>query len=162
MPPLKEKESPSGLYDCVSFGDDDGSVADESDSEYLIKPVGKNVVALLAVLSFFTLNGARPGIFIAPYLLSNSWSERDIGIVLFLGGITTLLVQAPVGQLIDMIRYKKGFLIMANILIGVTSIVFSFNTTLAAVVICVVIQVMNFEIVLSNKESTYIFMSLTI
>eukprot|EP01041_Mallomonas_annulata_P009499 gene9499-19734_t len=96
--------------------------------------------AILGVISFFTLSGGRPGIFVAPHLLMNGWSEKNIGFALFVGGVTTLAFQTPVGQLIDMVDNKRIFILTANILIGLTSIVLVYSSSYAFVFASLCIQ----------------------
>lgn len=77
------KKKPSN-YNNVEVGEEDSA-------ELLASKQSPGYIAgILGLISFFTLSGARPGIFIAPHLLMNGWTEKNIGFALFIGGITTL------------------------------------------------------------------------
>jgi len=131
---IAKKSKP--FYDCIGDDADDGSKTEEP----VLGSVPTNTAIKLGIISFFTLSGARPGIFIAPHLLMNGWPEKDIGLALFISGITTLAVQTPVGLLIDMVENKRLFILTANALIGLTSIVLVYNSSYALVFSSLVIQ----------------------
>ena len=141
------KKSASLFYECISFDNDmqNTTFSEDFGSERTeAKHSSLYVKVVLATLSFFTLNGARPGIFIAPHLLNHGWREKDIGLVLFIGGITTLIVQTPIGMLIDISHNKRIFILGANLLIGLTSIALVYNSELVFVIVSLCIQVLLF------------------
>lgn len=76
----------------------------------------------------------------APYLLMHGWSEKNIGLALFAGGITTLVVQNPIGQMIDVTANKRIFILSGNILVALTSIMLIVNTKFNIVIICICLQ----------------------
>ena len=79
----------------------------------------------LGLLSFLNLQGGRPGIFVAPWLLSVGWSEQSIGSALFIAGILKMCIQTPCGHLVDTSRHKRAWLTFANALtIGSCSFMF--------------------------------------
>lgn len=124
-------------YECV----DDTPEGDSVDGSPLLNSSQKYPAAvILGILSFFTLSGGRPGIFVAPHLLMSGWSEKDIGFALFVGGITALCVQTPIGQLIDCTNNKRIFILTANFLIAVTSILLIYDTDFVIGMICLSIQ----------------------
>lgn len=133
MDDIKPKKS---WYECVDTPDNDSV-----DGTPLLKnSQAYSAAVILGILSFFTLSGGRPGIFVAPHLLMSGWTEKDIGFALFVGGITALCVQAPIGQLIDCTNNKRIFILTANFLIAITSIVLIFDTDFAVGMICLCIQ----------------------
>jgi MFS family permease len=73
---------------------------------------------LLGLLNFTTLNRARPGIFVAPYLLMRGWNESQIGWLYFLNCILSLFVQTPAGSLADSTSYKRSMIAFSNLLIA--------------------------------------------
>jgi MFS family permease len=62
----------------------------------------------LGWLNFF-LSGVQTafGPIAAAYLAAQQWTARDIGFVLSMGGIASLLSQLPGGELIDAVRSKR-------------------------------------------------------
>lgn len=51
------------------------------------------------------------GPFLAAYLAASAWSPRSVGYALTLGGIVTVLVQTPVGALVDSAEHKRAILL---------------------------------------------------
>ena len=82
----------------------------------------------LSALNFLSLNRAKPGIFIAPYLLMKGWHEKDIGIVMFVNGVVSLFAQTPAGMLADMTTHKRTVVGFSNILICVMCLIFIIST----------------------------------
>eukprot|EP01041_Mallomonas_annulata_P012187 gene12187-25590_t len=76
----------------------------------------------LTSLCFFTLNRHRPGIFVASYLLMHGWNEKDIGIVMFFEGLTCLVFQTPIGQMVDCTSHKKQMVAWIGIALGFPAI----------------------------------------
>mmetsp|Transcript_2566 Transcript_2566/g.2713 ORF Transcript_2566/g.2713 Transcript_2566/m.2713 type:complete len:475 (+) Transcript_2566:73-1497(+) len=129
---VQNKSAPP--YNCL------GGEAEEKNDYQSTGEASLSVAVVLGVISFFSLSGARPGIFVAPHLLLKGWPERDIGFALFVGGITTLVCQTPVGQLIDTMENKRIFILTANILIGLTSIVLVYDSSYIVVFISLILQ----------------------
>jgi MFS family permease len=77
----------------------------------------KNKV-LLGLLNFTTLNRARPGIFVAPYLLMRGWNESQIGWLYFLNCILSLVIQTPAGSFADSTSYKRTMVSFSNLMIA--------------------------------------------
>jgi MFS family permease len=82
----------------------------------------------LGGLNFLTLNRARPGIFVAPYLLMRGWTESDIGFVLFINCIVSLIIQTPIGIFADYTSYKRSLVALANILIAAMCVILVFQS----------------------------------
>lgn len=78
---------------------------------------------LLGLLNFTTLNRARPGIFVAPYLLMSGWNESHIGWLLFLNCIISLISQTPAGLYADSTSYKRSMIATSNIIIALMCII---------------------------------------
>src|SRR6516165_5315681 len=62
-------------------------------------------------LNFFLaalLTGFGP--FVALSLAERGWTSADIGLMLTIGGLASLLAQVPGGELIDMVQSKRALL----------------------------------------------------
>ena len=77
---------------------------------FLGKPAAPSQQSLLALswLNFF-LAGMQTafGPIAAAYLAAREWTAKDIGFVLSIGGIASLVSQVPGGELIDAVRAKR-------------------------------------------------------
>ncbi|WP_444922016.1 MFS transporter [Microbulbifer sp. CnH-101-G] len=63
------------------------------------------------------------GPYLAIYLLSAMhWKTGDIGIVLAIGGITTVLLQTPAGAFIDSTRFKRALIASCGVIIAIVSV----------------------------------------
>jgi MFS family permease len=74
-------------------------------------------------LSFF-LADVQGGIgpFLAIYLLdSHHWNPGEIGIVLTVGGIATVVARGPAGALVDAVRWKRSLIALAAATIMITA-----------------------------------------
>ena len=95
---------------------------------------------LLSTLSFFTLQGGRPGIYIAPFLLKEGWTEESIGVLLLCSGIFRILVQYIVGFFIDSYPRKQKLLILGNCMVSIPCLLLynhrSFITTM--ILLCLI------------------------
>jgi len=81
------------------------------------RPSGRGGQRALDLLNFF-LADAQTGFgpFVSVYLTARKWTQIDIGFVLTLGTITSLVSQLPAGALIDAARSKRlvaGFALIA-------------------------------------------------
>jgi hypothetical protein len=86
----------------------------ENEEKHSENEGGKLNIYPLALLSAFNLQGGRPGIFIAPFLLASGWREGRIGQALATAGLVKMCCQAPFGYLIDSTRYKRSWPAAAN------------------------------------------------
>ncbi|MBB3997401.1 MFS transporter [Aureimonas pseudogalii] len=78
----------------------------------------------LDALNFF-LADVRDGLgpYLAIYLISQQdWNAASIGLVLTIGGIAGLLAQVPAGAIVDKTRRKRTVLVIAAILVTLSSI----------------------------------------
>lgn len=113
-PPLIDSRIPSSSYghhDIENFWSSNESTVSL-----------KNKV-LLGLLNFTTLNRARPGIFVAPYLLMRGWNERQIGWLYFLNCILSLVIQTPAGSFADSTSYKRTMVSFSNLIIALMCLV---------------------------------------
>jgi MFS family permease len=85
--------------------------------------------ALLGAISLTSLQGGRPGIYLAPFLLLQGFNESNIGVVLFVGGIVKLLSQPVAGILIDRASDKRWLLLLGNTLVIAACIAIYANTS---------------------------------
>lgn len=81
-------------------------------------PQGRRLGYALDALNFFLANVAGAlGPYLGIFLLTREhWNQAQIGLVATLGGVAGLVVQAPMGALIDALRAKRG-LILAGLLL---------------------------------------------
>lgn len=62
------------------------------------------------------------GPFIAVYLTSQKWTQTDIGFVLTIGGLVSLLGQVPGGALLDKLNAPRRAAAVAIVLVGVSAL----------------------------------------
>ncbi|WP_444897504.1 MFS transporter [Microbulbifer sp. SSSA005] len=88
------------------------------------KAIHKSLNKPLLFTNFFAGDVvAGLGPYLAIYLLSAMhWKPGDIGVVLAIGGVTTVLLQTPAGAFIDSTRFKRGLIATCGIIIGIVSI----------------------------------------
>jgi len=87
-------------------------------------PLAEKRESLLALdsLNFF-LADVRAGVgpFLATYLLASlHWSPAEIGVVMSIMGIASLLAETPCGALVDSVREKRLLIIAAALLVGMS------------------------------------------
>jgi MFS family permease len=83
-------------------------------------PVKRSLQAL-DWLNFF-LADVRAGVgpFLAVYLMGSlHWNPADIGIVMSMMGIASLLAETPCGALVDSVKEKRLLIVIASLLIGI-------------------------------------------
>jgi MFS family permease len=66
------------------------------------------------------------GPFVAAYLTSNSWTQLDIGLILTFGTLATMLLQIPVGALVDYVPAKRLLAAMAVAAISASALMLAF------------------------------------
>src|SRR3974377_1577652 len=93
----------------------------------LKKPSAPSRGSLLALswLNFF-LSGMQTafGPIAAAYLAAQEWSAKDIGFVLSIGGIASLVSQVPGGELIDAVRAKRLLVATGVVTVGLSTLIF--------------------------------------
>lgn len=62
------------------------------------------------------------GPFVAVYLTSERWTQTDIGLVLTIGGVAGLMLQAPGGAVVDASRSKRLIAACSVVAIGVSAL----------------------------------------
>ncbi len=81
-------------------------------------------------LNFFLADvQAGVGPFVAAYLAATGWSPDRVGFALTVGGIVTVLLQAPAGAIVDAIHQKRAVLVGAIAAIGFGALILAFRTT---------------------------------
>src|SRR3954465_13931601 len=66
------------------------------------------------------------GPFVAAYLTSNSWTQLDIGLILTFGTLATMILQMPVGALVDYVPAKRLLAAMAVAAISASALLLAF------------------------------------
>ena len=78
-----------------------------------------DIPTLLGLLSFFTLQGGRPGIYLAPFLIREGWTEQALGVLLLVSGVFKMLIQNVVGSFVDSYKRKQQLIILANCMVSI-------------------------------------------
>lgn len=73
------------------------------------------------------------GPFISVYLVTQKWNQTDIGLVLSVGALASLLSQIPAGALVDAIRFERSAAAGAVLAIGGSAFVIAVLPIFAAV-----------------------------
>jgi len=90
----------------------------------MVKSPTSQSLRALDCLNFF-LADVRGGVgpYLAIYLLSTlHWNPAQIGVVLSIMGIATLVAQTPCGALVDAIRPKRLLVVLSAALVGASCI----------------------------------------
>jgi MFS family permease len=74
------------------------------------------------------------GPFLSVYLTTQKWTQVDIGLVLSIGSIASLLGQVPGGWLVDWVRSKQRAAALAVIGIGVSALIIAIAPLFATIV----------------------------
>lgn len=97
-------------------------------------PVSRSRKALDAVNFFLADVHGGLGPYLAVYLLTvREWREGQIGIVLSIAGIAGVLAQTPAGALVDATRAKRAMLVVAALIVTLTSLALLFEVSFLAV-----------------------------
>jgi len=70
------------------------------------------------------------GAFVAFYLAHRDWSVRDVGFILTIGSLASVLSQIPGGALADAMRWKRGLIAAGIAMIGVAALILAFSPSL--------------------------------
>jgi len=76
----------------------------------------------------------------AAYLAAHQWTAQDIGFVLSIGGIASLISQGPGGELLDTVRAKRLLLTIAVVTIALSSLIFYLWPSFPVVALAEVLQ----------------------
>jgi MFS family permease len=91
-----------------------------------IEPDKKGSLHALEATNFF-LADVQTGLgpFLAAYLAGAGWQPGRVGIALTVGGIITVVLQAPAGAIVDQLRSKRLILFLASSVLAVGAILLS-------------------------------------
>ncbi len=81
-------------------------------------------------LNFFLADvQAGVGPFIAAYLAASGWKPDRVGLALTLGGVMTVLLQAPAGAIVDAVRHKRAILAAGITAVALGAVTLESRTT---------------------------------
>ncbi|AXC11910.1 major facilitator superfamily MFS_1 [Acidisarcina polymorpha] len=91
-----------------------------------IDPGKKRSIHALEATNFF-LADVQTGLgpFLAAYLAGAGWEPGRVGMALTIGGIITVVLQAPAGAIVDQLRAKRLILVLASAVLAVGAILLS-------------------------------------
>jgi len=91
-----------------------------------IDPARKPSIHALEATNFF-LADVQTGLgpFLAAYLAGAGWEPARVGVALTIGGITTVVLQAPAGAIVDQLRSKRSILVVASAVLALGAILLS-------------------------------------
>jgi MFS family permease len=86
----------------------------------------KQSINALEATNFF-LADVQTGLgpFLAAYLAGAGWEPGRVGLALTIGGIITVLLQAPAGAIVDQLRSKRLILVVASAVLAVGAVLLS-------------------------------------
>ena len=95
-------------------------------SNSTIAPDNKKSIHALEATYFF-LADVQTGLgpFLAAYLADAGWQPGRVGMALTIGGIITVLLQAPAGAAVDQLRSKRLILGLASTVLALGAILLS-------------------------------------
>jgi MFS family permease len=116
------------------------SVAKPLPSGETATPSRRSLFAL-SWLNFF-LAGMQSafGPIAAAYLAAQQWTAKDIGFVLSIGGIASLVCQVPGGELLDAVRTKRLLIAIGVITIALSTLMFRLWPSFVPVAVAQVLQ----------------------
>jgi MFS family permease len=80
------------------------------------------------------------GAFVAFYLAHRDWSVRDVGFILTIGSLASVLSQIPGGALADAMRWKRGLIAAGIAMIGVAALILAFTPSYIPVLLASLVQ----------------------
>jgi MFS family permease len=91
-----------------------------------VDPTKKQSVRALEATNFF-LADVQTGLgpFLAAYLAGAGWGPERVGMALTIGGIITVVLQAPAGAVVDQVRSKRLILVLASAVLAVGAVLLS-------------------------------------
>jgi MFS family permease len=95
-------------------------------SNAIIAPEKKKSVHALEATNFF-LADVQTGLgpFLAAYLAGVGWQPGRVGMALTIGGMITVVLQAPAGAIVDQLRSKRLILFLASAVLAVGAVLLS-------------------------------------
>jgi MFS family permease len=96
------------------------------ESNASISPEKKKSIHALEAANFF-LADVQTGLgpFLAAYLAGAGWEPGRVGVALTIGGILTVLLQAPAGAIVDQLRSKRLILVLACAVLALGAVLLS-------------------------------------
>ena len=95
------------------------------ESKPKLAPKKKSVHALEAANFFLADVQTGLGPFLAAYLAGAGWEPGRVGMALTIGGIITVVLQAPAGAIVDQLRSKKMILVVASAVLALGAVLLS-------------------------------------
>jgi MFS family permease len=91
-----------------------------------VDPDKKGSIRALEATNFF-LADVQTGLgpFLAAYLAGAGWEPGRVGMALTIGGIITVVLQAPAGAIVDQLRSKRLILVLASAVLAVGAVLLS-------------------------------------
>jgi MFS family permease len=91
-----------------------------------LDPSKKRSIRALEATNFF-LADVQTGLgpFLAAYLAGAGWEPGRVGMALTIGGIITVVLQAPAGAIVDQLRSKRLILFLASAVLAVGAVLLS-------------------------------------
>lgn len=91
-----------------------------------VDPGKKESIRALEATNFF-LADVQTGLgpFLAAYLAGAGWEPGRVGMALTIGGIITVVLQAPAGAIVDQLRSKRLILVLASAVLAVGAVLLS-------------------------------------
>jgi MFS family permease len=80
------------------------------------------------------------GTFVAFYLAHRDWSVRDVGFILTIGSLASVLSQIPGGALADAVRWKRGFIAVGIAMIGAAALILAVTPAYIPVLLASLVQ----------------------
>jgi MFS family permease len=95
-----------------------------------IDPSKKRSIHALEATNFF-LADVQTGLgpFLAAYLAGAGWEPGRVGMALTIGGIITVVLQAPAGAIVDQLRSKRLILVFASAVLAVGAVLLSITAS---------------------------------
>jgi MFS family permease len=90
-----------------------------------VAPEKKSVRALEATNFFLADVQTGLGPFLAAYLAGAGWEPGRVGMALTIGGIITVVLQAPAGAIVDQLRSKRLILLVATAVLALGAVLLS-------------------------------------
>jgi MFS family permease len=85
----------------------------------------KSIHALEATYFFLADVQTGLGPFLAAYLAGAGWGPGRVGVALTVGGVITVVLQAPAGAVVDQLRSKRLILVLASAVLALGAILLS-------------------------------------
>jgi MFS family permease len=109
--------------------------AEAKDSQALAHPSPRSLKGLDWFTFFVADVQTGFGPFISVYLTANKWTQEDIGLVLSVGSLVSLIGQIPGGAIVDAARSERFAAAIAVLGIGASALVFAFWPVLSLVLV---------------------------